>query len=127
MVLLSGIGRYLPAFVRRVVHDRSACLHGESFIARALAKSLKVLGRPLREYVLVGHAFGDEEAALVSALSLCHQEGPAQTLCPELLYQGFRIQTKEGLGVPLGNWMARPEFEPFLSLPLEERCMKRGW
>jgi len=39
----------------------------------------------------------------------------------------FVYKPKEGLGVPLGKWFAKPEFGPFLNLPLEERSLKRGW
>jgi asparagine synthase (glutamine-hydrolysing) len=39
----------------------------------------------------------------------------------------FIHKPKEGLGAPLGKWFTRPEFEPFLNLPLEERSLKRGW
>ena len=39
----------------------------------------------------------------------------------------FIYKPKEGLGVPLGMWFSRPESEPFLNLPLEERSLKRGW
>jgi asparagine synthase (glutamine-hydrolysing) len=39
----------------------------------------------------------------------------------------FIYKPKEGFGVPLGKWFTKPEFEPFLNLPLEERSLKRGW
>ena len=39
----------------------------------------------------------------------------------------FVYKPKEGFGVPLGIWFTKPEFKPFLYLPLEERSLKRGW
>ncbi len=39
----------------------------------------------------------------------------------------FIYKPKEGFGVPLGKWFTKPEFEPFLNLPLEERSLRRGW
>jgi asparagine synthetase B (glutamine-hydrolysing) len=39
----------------------------------------------------------------------------------------FIYKPKEGFGVPLGKWFTKPEFKPFLNLPLEERSLKRGW
>ncbi len=39
----------------------------------------------------------------------------------------FISKPKEGFGVPLGRWLVRKEFAPFLGLPLEERSLKRGW
>jgi asparagine synthase (glutamine-hydrolysing) len=39
----------------------------------------------------------------------------------------FIYKPKEGFGVPLGKWCTRPEFAPFLGLPLEERSLRRGW
>lgn len=39
----------------------------------------------------------------------------------------FVYKPKEGFGVPLEKWFAKPEFEPFMKLPLEERSLKRGW
>jgi asparagine synthase (glutamine-hydrolysing) len=41
--------------------------------------------------------------------------------------KSFVDKPKEGFGVPLGKWFARPDFEPFLKLPLEERSLRRGW
>ncbi len=39
----------------------------------------------------------------------------------------FINKPKEGFGVPLSKWFAKPEFAPFLGLPLEERSLRRGW
>lgn len=39
----------------------------------------------------------------------------------------FIYKPKEGFGVPLGKWFARPMFKDLLWLALEERSLKRGW
>jgi asparagine synthase (glutamine-hydrolysing) len=199
MILLSSISKYLPATLRKIAHIWSGGIKSRSSLSKALSKGLKALGTPLNEYVLVGHAFGDEESTdnifgqgtWQNAIHACRgyiHENPLVDLiffllldwfpatisvdmCRgfhygitfrfpffdyELLNKSLRLpvwlryhyltkkaplkrfslnyfdhsfvhKPKEGLGVPLGQWLARPEFEPFLYLPLEERSLKRGW
>lgn len=199
MVLLSYISKFLPASLRGRALQWSHQIKNRSYFSKALSKGLKALGIPLNQYVLVGHAFGDEElvdhvfgkGVWENAIRTCAgsiHEQPlvdlmffllmdwfpatiAVDVCRafhyginlkypffdfELLKRSLRLpvwlryylltkkaplkkyslkyfdrsfvhKPKEGLGVPLGKWFAQPDFEPFLSLPLEERSLRRGW
>ncbi len=199
MVLLSNISKYLPMSFRKIAQRWSSGIKGKSPISKAISKGLKALGTPLDKYVLIGHAFGDEEStdkifgegtwqnAIHTCIGYIHEhplfdliffllfdwfpatisvdvcrgfhygftlrypffdyqllkkslhlpvwlryhyltkKAPLKRFSLDYFDHSFVYKPKEGLGVPLGQWLARPEFKPFLYLPLEERSLKRAW
>jgi asparagine synthase (glutamine-hydrolysing) len=199
MVLLSFLGRFLPKTVRDTVRILAGTMHDKPHMLKVLKKLLTSLGTPLKEYVLVGHAFGDEKTtdsvfstgtwrhAIDTCAGNIHEhplddlilflmldwfpatigfdmrrgfhygltfrypffdyellrkslqlplwlrynyktkKAPLKRYALNYFDHDFVYKPKEGLGVPLGKWLSRPEFATFLHLPLEERSLKRGW
>lgn len=61
MLCMSYLGGALPGPFRRGLPRLSRNIHGDSFLSRAVAKSLKALGIPLREYIQAEIVFGTED------------------------------------------------------------------
>lgn len=61
MLMLSNMGRVLPDHLRKVLRETSRQISDKTFLSKAIAKGVRALGTPLREYIHSENAFGDEE------------------------------------------------------------------